>query len=911
MKRLNFCSICALAIISIFQSTFTVADDSSDDRGIEEVIVTVERRETNLQDFAGTAVSISAEEIEMGGIINIADLAENVPGLDIGNSGGNLEVWVRGIGSSNNTELGDPAAAFHFNGVYIPRPSGIGSAFFDIARVEVNVGPQGTIRGRNAMAGSINAITWDPWLDNWVVNVEAEIGNYGQKVFRGVVNVPLNDSMAARLAVYKLDHDAYFKDVSGKDIGVSESEDNFGTRLSFLYEPNDDLRVLFAADYLLEQGTGWTGSNYANLLGNDIDPQSVDNPRTVYARAYAPVLNNPHWGIKLQVNYELGFANLEYIYGHRNLLFEYEAATPLTPDYPGARGSLDPIDEALDNWSFYQSKSKSVTNIHELRLVSPFEQEVSFTVGLFYFEEAQHSFLASTGDRGAFFQGFEFNQPNTDADSISIYSDLTWNYTDKTRFTVGLRFTDDHKERQGVNANYRFCLQAEEINPTNGQTNDSCQGARIGTEGFLFNALDRSIYNPDTNNDNNVTDLEMIAFYRDGIKSFGDRDTFDDILNYYTEQLIESGVDNFADMPNDLENNILCADPLSSDNIQTGADGFCDGFYIISGVNANNPLGTMVTPQKGQVDDSFVDWRLRVEHDINDDLLTYGLIATGHKSGGFNDSFPNQDRPIIYDTEQVTLYEIGFKNTIDLGPVPTQFNGSVFYNDYTDQVFCNVVSVTQALQISNGGDSVDDEGPTSSLGVNFCFNAADSSVSGVSFDGKFFFPWDITFSWKYLYLKAQIDETDPIQDSRYQADIDPRNARFIDITGNRMPRTAEQQYNFSLGQSIDLPTGRFDYLLSVGYRDDHYLTIYNSIDYSEEAELTGQPEARLDDRVKGYWTYDLGIGYNHGDSNLRLEGYINNATEMVQPTAMMISQDSNTRFFTRPKIYGFRMKWSL
>ena len=171
-----------------------------------------------LQDYAGTAVSISAEELDMGGIINIADLAENVPGLDIGQSGGNLEVWVRGIGSSNNTELGDPAAAFHFNGVYIPRPSGIGSAFFDIARVEVNVGPQGTLRGRNAMAGSINAITWDPWLDNYVANVEAEIGTYGQKVFRGVVNVPVGDSFAARLAVYKMDHDSYFKDVSEKEL---------------------------------------------------------------------------------------------------------------------------------------------------------------------------------------------------------------------------------------------------------------------------------------------------------------------------------------------------------------------------------------------------------------------------------------------------------------------------------------------------------------------------------------------------------------------------------------------------------------------------------------------------------------------------------------------------------------------
>ena len=156
--------------IFVFFSSFSLHADE-EESAIEEVIVTVERRNINLQDFAGTAVSITGEELDMGGIINIADLAENVPGLDIGNNGGNLEVWVRGIGSSNNTELGDPAAAFHFNGVYIPRPSGIGSAFFDIQRVEVNVGPQGTIRGRNAMAGSINAISWDPGLEDFHYNM--------------------------------------------------------------------------------------------------------------------------------------------------------------------------------------------------------------------------------------------------------------------------------------------------------------------------------------------------------------------------------------------------------------------------------------------------------------------------------------------------------------------------------------------------------------------------------------------------------------------------------------------------------------------------------------------------------------------------------------------------------------------
>ena len=74
---------------------------------------------------------------------DLTDIGETAPGIEIASNQGNVEVWIRGIGSSNNTELGDPAAATHLDGVYIPRPSGISSVFFDIDRVEANLGPQG------------------------------------------------------------------------------------------------------------------------------------------------------------------------------------------------------------------------------------------------------------------------------------------------------------------------------------------------------------------------------------------------------------------------------------------------------------------------------------------------------------------------------------------------------------------------------------------------------------------------------------------------------------------------------------------------------------------------------------------------------------------------------------------------
>ena len=103
----------------------------------------------NLQKYAGTAVVLSGKALKAVGIQNITDLEGRIPGLQILPNNNNIEVYIRGVGSSNNTELGDPAAGTHYDGIYIPRPSGFGSIFFDIDRVEVNIGPQGTLRGRN------------------------------------------------------------------------------------------------------------------------------------------------------------------------------------------------------------------------------------------------------------------------------------------------------------------------------------------------------------------------------------------------------------------------------------------------------------------------------------------------------------------------------------------------------------------------------------------------------------------------------------------------------------------------------------------------------------------------------------------------------------------------------------------
>ncbi|MCY4656895.1 MAG: TonB-dependent receptor plug domain-containing protein, partial [Gammaproteobacteria bacterium] len=829
--------------------------------GIEEVIVTVERREQNLQDLGVTAYNFGGDDLKQQGVQDLTDLSELAPGLEIGNKGGNVEVWIRGVGSSNNTELGDPAAATHFDGIYLPRAAGIGSAFFDIARVEVNVGPQGTLRGRNATAGSVNIIPWRPGLNRTEMALEVETGDYDARVTRGVVNLPLGNDMAVRFAGYKTEHSSYYNDVGPLDLEGPEAADNQGYRLQLLGEW-DRLQVLFAYDDIHEQGTGWTGTNYANPLGNGVRPEDIDDPRDVYARAFTPKLDTTHWGAKLQINYELNWGTVEYQVSRRDLVYNYDAATPLAPDWPGVANVLQPVDEIYDNWSRFQFITDSVSDIQELRLFGD-TGAWSWTTGLFWFTENQYTFLGSVGDRGLFFQGVEFNQPDTDSSSTSAYGDVTYHWTEETRLTAGLRFTADEKSREGVNARYAFAL--------GGRNFSCCGGVRLGTEGFEFAARDRTIFDPDTNGDGTVSDDEYLAFYYDGIKSFGARDN---VLDIFAKGTYGGGAAQ--------EDKVACFDTQNQDDFYCPPDGL---FSFVAIINPNSSI----TPQYGEMENNFLDWRFRIENDCNG-ALCYAMISTGHKSGGFNDTFTGETGlPVAptYDEEQVVVYEAGWKNDFNLGDTPTRFNVSGFYYDYGDQVFTSLLSVEQALDFNAGGVTLIDptETGSGSLVVSFSYNAADSRIYGMQMEGGFQLPYNINFNWTALWLEAFIRESMPIQDFRFQADVSPEEAIFRSINDRRLPHTPKFQLNGSMSQLIGTPWGAIDYVVSIGWRDDQFRTIFNSIDYLNP----NNPRLRLNDKVEGFVSVDAGVGYSHPSGRFRVEGFISNLTGEVHEAAQIIT----------------------
>ena len=868
------------------------------------IVVTADRREQSLQDFAGTADVISGEDLKRIGVQNFVDLQQSIPGLSVANNGGNVEVYIRGIGSSNNTELGDPAAAFHFDGVTIPRPTGIGSAFYDIERVEVNVGPQGTLRGRNATAGSVNAITFKPGLGKLDGAIEAEYGNFNQKSATGVVNVPLGDKVAFRFAGLYLQHDSYYNNVGPvTGIGVAEAEKNFSGRAQLLFKPTDRLSILIGGDYIAENGTGYTGSNYALALGEIAAGrlQSLDqikNPRDVIARGFTPKLNNDHWGVKTTITYEADPLTVEFTSSYRDAVYDYEAATPLTPSFPGVIDALSRrsagasvadaaifLGEALDNFSRFRSISDSRSYYNELRFFNN-KGPLVWSLGAQYFKENIFSFLGTTGDRNPFFQGVEFNT-NVDTNSLAAYGDFTYSITDKFRITGGVRYTADKKERTGVAARYGLALGDDNFN--------CCLGVRTGTEGFEFAARGRTIINPDTNGDGVISDLEVFQFQANGTRTPGARDNLDNLL--------ANGplAGHFFDVPGAPQ----CLDTNFGDGLT------CNGFAATTQFTFAVPFQGQIFRQAGRINDSFIDWRARAEYDITEDNLVYALIASGNKSGGFNDNLGDLGVAPTYGRESVILYELGSKNEFFIGNVKTRLNASVFYNDYSNQVFTALQSVAQVLSFSNsqGTPIVLPANTSTALVVSFSFNAASSDIYGLQLQGGFDLPANIKLDFNALYLEAKIGNSVPIQDFRFQADVDPVNAVLRPITDRRLPRTPRWQLNAKLSQAFDIGDGQLDYVISVGYRSSQFQTIFNSLQFGANNSATRVTGGRLLDEVPSQFNLDIGAGYTFdGAGKYRVEAFANNITNTVNAAAIIITQFDNTRFFNRPRTFGGRIR---
>jgi len=304
--------------------------------------------------------------------------------------------------------------------------------------------------------------------------------------------------------------------------------------------------------------------------------------------------------------------------------------------------------------------------------------------------------------------------------------------------------------------------------------------------------------------------------------------------------------------------------------------------------------------QDGEYDDTFLDYRVGADADLSENNLVYLMFSTGHKSGGFNDqadvvdatnTVVDQVAP-TYKPEALYSTEIGSKNTF-LDRAVTA-NVSAFWYMYRDQQF-------QVL-IPLGAPQPPDFTQPLSAARN---NVATSRYLGAEVDFRGQLPAHFETGISALLLDARFTEG-TVADSRLGWSPDEKLP--TDLKGNRVPRTSMLTVNYSLGQTIPTNIGYFDWLVGAQSKTEYFMTIFNG----EGKNPPGTPNAGednplLDDRIPGYTRFDIGVGYTPPSGHIRIDGFMNNVTNVAYVTSLINSPNLNLRYFNPPRTFGARL----
>lgn len=282
---------------------------------VPEIIVTGQKQSQSLDRAATAIVAIRGADLQAAGVTSARDLATATPGVQLAQLGSIVNVNVRGVGSSQFSPQGGSAVGFVQDGVPLDGNIGLTSGFYDLERLEVLKGPQGTIYGVDAAGGVLAVVTAKPRIGDTSGAVSGEYGNYNQLKVEGNVNVPLGPQLAARVSGIYHSRDGY----------ISHTYDDAkegGVRGQLLYK-NDAVSLLVAADWFHEGGIGTGAVALADpATGSRWRGTADGNP---FHSTYFPTngtdanRDNTYWGIRAEFNVDLGFADLTILPSYRKI----------------------------------------------------------------------------------------------------------------------------------------------------------------------------------------------------------------------------------------------------------------------------------------------------------------------------------------------------------------------------------------------------------------------------------------------------------------------------------------------------------------------------------------------------------------------------------------------------------------
>jgi iron complex outermembrane receptor protein len=393
--------------------------------GLEDIIVTAQRRSENLQKAAIAVSAVTGDALVQQSITQANDLTRVVPALQVAPAASFTQIYLRGVGTFGANAFAEQGVAFNLDGVYLSRPAAPAGLFYDLERVEVLKGPQGTLYGRNATGGAVNVITAKPKLGETSGYINAEYGNYDAIKGSAAFNLPLGQKVALRIAGQYVKRDGYFND--GYD-----DEDTQAVRAQIRGETGTGLDATLSVDYAHVGGMGSGGTIMPLLDGKKrlgpSDPRVIAayvsrSPTRPVPQAIAGddgYQDNDFFGAALTVNADLGFATLTVVPAYRKTNLDFRSY---------ASSFLIDVDEKSNQMSL------------ETRLASR-SGPLEWVVGGFYFAE-------DVSARQLFDQASNGTRINSqlDTESLAAFGQATLSLTDRFRVTGGLRYTTDNKRQ--------------------------------------------------------------------------------------------------------------------------------------------------------------------------------------------------------------------------------------------------------------------------------------------------------------------------------------------------------------------------------------------------------------------------------------------------------------------------------
>jgi iron complex outermembrane receptor protein len=398
---------------------------------LEEILVTAARRETTLQDIPVAVSAFDANEIERRQAFNVVDIVNNVPNLVGSNNIGQgtaTTVFLRGVGTTESIVTVDTAMGFYIDDVYIARQGVNNFSLYDIERVEVLRGPQGTLYGRNSSAGAISIVTKQPG-EEFEAAGEFSVGEYSRWNIKGSVNAPLiEDKLFLRLNALVQQGDGYSRNTTlNQDVN---DRDHWGARASLRYLANPNLEVLFTIDHSESKENG--------LYASDVS--GITRPTTGDLFTVVSGTDTTNLG-------EAEGANLTFNWSNSDTL-QFQSITSFRNTYQ--KWNLDLTDQVLPIfllWTINDSDQFS----QEFKLTGDLmDDRLHYVSGIFYFDESSFSFIGdeinlNLGPGGRLPLPFFERDYDVNTESIAIYAEGTYDFSDRMRFIAGGRFTKDDK----------------------------------------------------------------------------------------------------------------------------------------------------------------------------------------------------------------------------------------------------------------------------------------------------------------------------------------------------------------------------------------------------------------------------------------------------------------------------------